>query len=58
MPSKTPKQRRLMVSKPLNESEWQWFYYWNQQLWQAVAQGDLEAECQAIAFLYCKPECP
>jgi hypothetical protein len=39
-------------------NELEWFHYWNDRLWQAVAKNDLEAECQAIAYLYCKPEPP
>jgi len=33
----------------------EWFNHWNYRLWQAVARGDLEAEYEAIAMLYCKP---
>jgi hypothetical protein len=33
----------------------EWFAYWHQRLWQALADEDLESECLAIAALFCKP---
>jgi hypothetical protein len=39
----------------MNELEYRWFNFWNRKLWEARANNDIDAEAQAIAFLYCKP---